>query len=319
MSDPTTTDDTIELSTELTELAPLLGGLSSFDGATELVREAIANGIATIAPVPVGDHGMIFRTATGGVALELDVRCFEDEPRLATFRSGTFPFVGVPSLAGYLDRYQTPDTIAYVIDVYGHGLQMLTQDTKIAKVVIDDHPANEQIIDAEVGRRAHTAELVLRPTAAARRWGAALAASSLSQEQFLDLIVDGVGEIASPDSADLRDLVQDLHAIRQTEVKSVVRTGGEGSITLAQNVKLHAGQGNEVTFPEQMTLVLDPFAGVAETIQLVVRIAPKVRETTVVFSLTASTLDDQLARLVGSIADDLQLRTGLAPLWTPRG
>src|SRR5690606_31339577 len=137
-------------------------------------------------------------------------------------------------------------------------------------VIIDDHPTGG------VARRAHAAKLVLRPTAAAKRWAAALKADTLTQEQFLDLIVDGLTEIGRPDGAVLRDLVQDLHAIRQTEIKSVIRTGGEGAIQLAENVKLHAGPGDTVTFPEEMTVVLTPFVGVEEQVVLNIRIKPTV-------------------------------------------
>ncbi len=171
---------------------------------------------------------------------------------------------GSASLAAYTNRYRTEDTLAYITDVYGKGTTMLTTDQQVIDVtVLDDHPVNAP----EVGRHAHHAALILRPTAAARRWGTAIASNAISQEQFLDLVVDGIAEIASPDEGlELRDLIQDLHAIRSTEVKSVIRTGGEGAIQLSENVKLHAGPGDAVQFPEQMTIVLAPFAGIGESI-----------------------------------------------------
>lgn len=310
MTKPTTTDPT-QAGLELTGEALALGDLQTLQGATDLVRTAIENGLATATPVPIGDHGIAFRNHQGTVTV-IDVRQHEDEPRLPTFITGTYQFVGVRSLAGYVSRHIDENTsVAYVHDVYGKGTSMLTSDTKAAFVILDDHTASEP------ARRAHRAELVLRPTAAARRWGAVLG-RSIDQETFLDLVVDGIGEIAEPAGATLRDLVSDLHAIRSTEVKSVIRTGGEGAISLAENVKLHAGTGDAVTFPELMRIVLQPFAGVADTIVLDVTIKPSVTNANkVVFGLHCAALDDALAKVLGSVADDITDQTGLPCHWVP--
>lgn len=286
--------------------------LTTFEGATDLVRTAIERGVIASEPVEVGDHGLVFRLYDGAVHT-IDVRQHEDEPRLPTYRSGDFPFVGVASLAAYVNRYQSAHTLAFISDVYGQGLALLTKDSSVAKVVLDDHPVGEPA----VGRRAHSARLVLRPTAAARRWGAALSATSIDQEQFLDLVVDGIAEIAAPDGAQLRDLIQDLHAIRSTEVKSVIRTGGEGAIQIAENVKLHAGPGDTVPFPEDLTIVLQPFAGIGETITVPVRVKPRVGNDRVVFSLTAPSLDDALAEVMSNVASHITEATELVPHWVP--
>lgn len=296
----------------------LVGGLRTLAGAEHIITEAIHNGIAATVPVPVGDHGLAFRRSNGDHTV-VDIRQFEDEVRRPTFRSGTHQFVGVMSLARYVARHiDAETTVAYVHDVYGKGISMMTSDTKAAFVVLDDHAADHPTPTAPtVGRRAHRAELVLRPTAAARRWGAVLGGKRLEQDEFLDLVVDGISEIASPDGSTLRDLIGDLHAIRSTDIKSVMRTGGEGLIEVAENVKLHAGPGSAVTFPETMTLVLNPFAAVPDAVTLNVRIKPAVRDARVVFALTCAELDDALARVLGSVADDLTDRTGLATHWVP--
>lgn len=139
----------------------------------------------------------------------------------------------------------------------------------------------------------------------------------IDQEAFLDLVDDGIGEIASPDGAQLRDLISDLHAIRNAEVKSVIRTGGEGAIQINENVTLHAGTGDKVTFPERMTIVLRPFASIVSTIALDLRITPKVRDGHVSFTLSCPTLDDKLAEVLGDVAADIAERTGLNPHWQP--
>ena len=156
----------------------------------------------------------------------------------------------------YVNRYKTDATLGYVRDLNGRGATALTSDVEIANYVLDDHPAD----DAATGFREHIATLVLRPTAAARRWGSALAAKMIDQERLLDLVVDGIAEIAEPDGATLRDLVSDLHAIRTSSARSVLRTGGQATVEVADNVSLHSGTGTKVTIPEQITIVFTPYA-----------------------------------------------------------
>lgn len=298
------------------DMIRLLDGLHSVAGATQLIREAIDNGVAAADPTPVGDHGLAFVKALGYEVETIDVRRFEDEPRLASFRSGSHKFVGVDSIARYVGRYQTDATVAYVRDVYGRGKALLTADSDAATVILDDHPA-DGTDTGPVGRRAHTAVLVLRPTAAAHRWGRVFG-EAIDQETFLNLVDDGIGEIANPDAAVLRDLISDLHAIRNSEVKSVVRTGGQGAIQVNENVKLHAGTGTVVEFPERMTIVLQPFASIPSRVTLELRVAPRVgAEGRVKFTLSCATLDDKLAEVLGDVAADLVERTGLNPHWQP--
>lgn len=286
---------------------------------TQLVRDARADATARIVHVPaareIGDHGLAFLVPTGYEVQVLDRRDCDDFPARIV---GDYPFVGVESFAAYIDRYHTEDTVTYVRDVYGRGWEMLTGDQKVAWVVFDDHPAAEGDLAADHGNwRQHVARLVLRPTTAARRWGAAIAAARVDQEQFLDLVVDGISEIAEPDGATLRDVVGNLHAIRRTDVKQVTRMNGETAIELAENVQLSAGTGNRVTFPETIKIILTPYAAVPDTITVDVRVKPRVHQDHVTFELSAPALDDELARIVGSVAAGIAQRTGIAPLWTP--
>jgi len=327
MSDDTTTNNSndpadIETTVELDgALAPwLASGLTSFDGAYHIIEQSIEHGLVATDPVDVGDFGMAFRRPDGGVEI-VDINSWLYERPKPTFISATPKFVSVESLARYVYRYAVEEsTVAYISDTYGKGIRLLTADNDVAWITIDEHPrlAEGEPDDVQrVGRKAHTASLVLRPTEAGKRWGQALNAAQLSQEQFLDLIVDGIGEIAEPDGAVLRDLVSDLHAIRTTEVQSVVRTGGEGSIQLAENVKLHAGTGSEVSFPETLKATFVPFVGVDDAVVLTVRIKPAVGSNKVVFSLSCAQLEDQLARTMGTIADTIAESTDLNPLWKP--
>jgi len=300
-----TTPDT----TELTE-ASAGGVLSTYEIDADVVRTAVDNAVAAVEPHKVGEHGLAFLVPEGWQLKVQDQR--ELGPaRLPEYRSLTTSFVGVRSIGAYVTRYKTDATLGYIVDVNGKGTAPLVGDLDAAFYVLDDIPATEG-----TARREHRARLVLRPTAAARRWGSKLG-KPLSQEEMLDLVVEGITEIASPPGADLRDLISDLHAIRTTSAKSVIRTSGQLAVEVADNVTLHAGPGNKVEVPEKITLVLAPFAGIDSQLQVDVLIKPKVTGETVTFVLTAPTLDERLARIIGDIAAHLTEATGIEPLWVP--
>lgn len=290
--------------------------LASFEGAAELVATAIRNGVAAMRPEYIGDSGVAYVVPEQFKVHTIDQRNFEDEPRLPSYVTDTLRFTTVDSVANYVSRHLAESSLLYVRSPFGKGLSFMTSDTDVATVILDDHPPAAGP-SAPVGRRQHKAVLTLRPTTAARRWGHALSGAPLDQETFLDLVVDGLTEIASPDGAVLRDLVQDLHAIRSTEIKSVIRTGGEGAIQLAENVKLHAGTADQVTFPEAMTLRLTLFAGFEMPTTLQVRIKPAVRQDHVTFTLSCALLDDAVNVAVENIANVLADVTGLFAHWQP--
>ncbi|MEM9513682.1 MAG: DUF2303 family protein [Actinomycetota bacterium] len=275
---------------------------------TGTLEEAVANATAAQVPYEVGTHGLFVHRPEGFAIDRFDVREFEDTPRRV---EQTQKIVGCDSLQRYLAPHQSDNTRAYLRDVYGRGREMLAGDTDLCTVIIDD---NED--DNVPSARAHRAVLVLRPTAAARRWAKALS-GQLNQEQFLNVVADGMSEIAEPDGAQLHDLISNLHAIRRAEVESIVRTGGEGTIQLKENVQLSAGNGNKVPFPESMEIVLTPFAAHGNVISVTVKIQPDARGDAVLFSLTAPGLDDALAALVSDVATEIKERTEISPYWTP--
>lgn len=285
------------------------------DGVTSIANLAIEKAIAATEPTVLNQHGAAFLVPSGYELKVLDMRAHRD-PTPPPHRAGRHAFVGVASLASYVNRYKTDATLGYVRDLNGRGATALTSDVEIANYVLDDHPAD----DAATGFREHIATLVLRPTAAARRWGSALAAKTIDQELLLDLVVDGIAEIAEPDGATLRDLVSDLHAIRTSSARSVLRTGGQATVEVADNVSLHSGTGTKVTIPEQITIVFTPYAVVrlAAPITLVLNVKPKVgKDEKVSFTLEAPALDDELARVVADIAGQLEDHTDLTPMWQP--
>jgi hypothetical protein len=305
MTDTHNTTETTENIELLTEIGAI-DGLASFDSATQIVSTAVGNALAAAELTPIGDHGAACIVPDGMKHTILDLSDWENVPRS---RGGTFRFVDPDSLIGYVDRYITDDTLLYGTDPHGRGTKLLTQSTNLLGAVLDDHP-----IDGAANRN-HNAALMMRPTEEARRWGHALG-NKLDQEMFLDLIVDGMGEIADPPGGDLRDLVSDLHAIRTSEVESIVRTGGEGSIKVSDNVKLHAGQGTEVSFPEEMSVTFAPFVDVEDVVGLTLRIKPKVVGSNVVFTLTCAGLDNALATIAHRVANAVGVQLDREVMWT---
>ena len=300
---------------------PIGGAPATYEIDSDVVRTAVRNAVAAVEPVELGEHGVAFLVPDGWKLQLEDQRAYSPN-QLPEYRDLTLSFVGVRSLAAYVNRYATGDTLGYIVDVNGKGTGPLLNDLEAAFYVLDDIPDVEPVLPggtapAGTARRCHRAKLIVRPTAAARRWGRALSGQPLTQEQMLDLVVEGITEIASPPGAELRDLISDLHAIRTTSAKSVIRTSGQLAVEVADNVTLHAGPGNRVEVPEKLTLVLAPFAGIGSTLQVDVLIKPKVSGESVTFVLTAPTLDERIASIIGEIAGHLTEATGLEPMWVP--
>jgi hypothetical protein len=302
MTTRTTPPDPVET------LSPIVYGP---DDLAKLISTAVDHAVAATDPVQLGDHGLTYLVPAGFKLEQRDIRDLSD-PILPHHRSGKFSFVSVDSIAQYVQRYQSEDTLGYITDCTGRGPASLTGDLQVARFVLDDHPVDGTAF------REHTATLILRPTPAGRRWGAALAAGAVDQERLLDLVVDGIGEIAEPDGATLRDLIADLHAIRTTSARSVIRTGGQATVEVAENVTLHGGTGNTVTIPERITVMFLPFTGVPAEIAFDITVKPKVgRDERVSFVLDAPALDERITEVLDDVAGLLKDGTGIVPMWVP--
>jgi hypothetical protein len=277
-----------------------------------LAALAADNAVLAEAPISVGNHGLLVRRPNDWTAEVVDERRFEDHPRE---RKGVFSFTSVESLARYVNRFEDMKvcTLGYAHDVTGKGSKVLGADHLAVNYVLDDFLPE---FDSTVANRVHRADLVLRPTTAARRWAGALD-TFLNQQQMVELVIDGAREIAQPDSADLRDLISDLHAIRTASAKSLVRTSGGLALEVAENVSLHAGTGNLVTIPEQITLVLQPWTAVDDTVVVEVKVRPNVRDDgRVQFLLSAPHLEDRLNEVLTGIHGTLSELVGVEPFWT---
>lgn len=274
-----------------------------------VLEQAVDHAVAAAGLFQINERTAGIRLGSGQIQT-IDLRMGLDPLEDYTVRDA--PFVAAGSLVDYVNRFRTDDTLGYVRDLTGKGIAALTAETPaVITYVIDEHTP------AGPARRAHRAHLTLRPTPAATRWGKVLAGTAIDQEALLDLVVDGIGEIAAPPAAELRDLVSDLHAVRNTSARSVIRTGGGATLEVADNVTLHGGTGNRVTIPETITITFAPFTATDRQIVLVVKVKPIVTGEAVTFKLTAPELDTQLRIIVAALADDVGDGTGIAPLWVP--
>lgn len=286
--------------------------------AGELIADAIDQGIEVHYPLEVNERftAVQLRDANGGRKLEFIDRRMGTNP-LPDFVEHTAAFTQLASFVSYTRRHRLPEsTVVYMLDAAALSPESLTRDLPAARVMFDDHPARDQTAPQGIGRRAHRAELVLRPTAAARRWGAALG-HRLSQDAFLDVIADGLGEIADPAGADLRDLVSNLFTTSNVTASSVKRTGGSASVTFTENVDLRAGAGSSVSIPENLTLTFRPWSAIDADVVVHVRIKPVVADNgKVLFDLHPVDLDAALAALFDQLWHDIDTELdGIDPLW----
>jgi hypothetical protein len=294
----------------------------------DVINAAVTNGIVATTGDDLGEFGRVYLAPAGYVPHVLDTRDVSD-PNPGTHIAAQFTFTDPESFARYVLRYATPDTIGYIHEIAAPNPASFVRNEPahpplcipqcLASYVIDDHPTPVSDDPSPPAWRGHVAHLSIRPTAQAIRWGTALGTRH-DQESMLDLVVDGIGEIAEPDGATLRDLVADLHAIRTTAARSVSRRSGDSTVEVSENVTLHAGPGNTVTIPERMTVTFRPFHtdDATTAIVLPITIRPTVNTSgQVMFTLSCPSLADELDRVIRGYASRLAELTGIDPLWIP--
>ena len=275
----------------------------------QVIDVAVRDGIIAAGPTPLGDKTLAFLVPNGFSIQELDV--IRNETRLR-HRIGDFTFGAVDSVARYVSRYASAHTLRYQRPMRD-GKAALVNGFTLADYVIDDHPSDlddNWEMHHGVGIRAHHALFRLEPTAAAKRWGAAIAARH-TQESLLDLITDGIAEIGSPDGAELRDVVADLQASRSTTARSLIGKFGKQVIELSDNVALHSGVGTEITIPAAITVVFQPFQG-AEDMPLEIKIKVTIVNDKPLFDLRAPDVETQLLNyVVVPFANELDTSTNI--------
>lgn len=274
---------------------------------SDVLNTAVRNAITSVAPTGVGTYGRAELVPDGYTLTITDEREWSDSVE-RTYDGTDESFSDVESFAGFWSLYFNSQTV-----LFGSEINPLRPDRPLLTAVFDYLET-----DAGVpGRREIQARLELLQTEAAHRWLSGAIGRTITQDQFLALVVDGIGEIADPTAASLHELISDLHSIRTTDVQSLITTSGASKIVLAENAKLHDGTGSEVVFPPMLTIVLTPYTASPAPIELAVRIRPIINSNRVTFSLTCAHLGATLMEHGRAIAAEFTAMSDATVLWRP--
>lgn len=212
----------------------------------------------------------------------------------------------VSSFVGYFENHKDETSTIWLHAAPGDDT--LGSSYLAATAVLDDDHR-----DHGPARRKHRMSLMLYPTDGAVRWSRAFN-QRLSQPDLVDLAVDGIGEIASPPGATLRDLVRDLSVARSSAAKSVLASSGGYTVEFSENVALAAGPGNAISIPDNIRLVLRPWRNVDIAFAVDARLKPTVQnDGKVNFVITPIGLGDELANAIAKVGLLIAEGTGLVP------
>lgn len=179
--------------------------------------------------------------------VQIDLEQYAPHPR----RKRANPtFTTTESLAAYVAAHATPGTTLYA-----------NPDSQQVVAILDDHSTPDP------GHRSHKATLQLIATPGCKRWVDSHA-KYLSQVDFAQLVEDGLTEIASPAGAELLEVAQSISATRNASFRSDRRlANGRVQFQWHEDFDAQAGENGDLTIPEIVTLVFEPFYG-AEAIQV---------------------------------------------------
>lgn len=199
-------------------------------------------------PEPLGDAAYLFglTVPSGDQHRIIDLEDYAERPRRKKARP---TFTTTESFARYITAHARPGTTMYA-----------NPDLVSVVGIIDDHG------DAP-GHRDHVASLRLTRTPGCERWTDAHA-HYMNQEDFAQLIEDGLTEIARPDGAELLEVAQSISATKNASFRSDRRlTTGRVQFQWHEELDATAGQNGDLTIPETVTLVFEPFYG-AKPVQI---------------------------------------------------
>jgi uncharacterized protein YfdQ (DUF2303 family) len=201
-------------------------------------------------PEPIGEDAPFIFGVTipnGDTHKVLDLEQYALQPRRKIAHA---TFTETESLAWYVNTHRIDGTTLYANPELG-----------TITAIIDDHAAGSP------GHRGHTAQLKLRRTPGCERWLNAHA-RYLNQEEFAQLIEDGLTEIARPAGAELLEVAQSITATKSASFRSDRRLAtGRVQFAWHEELDASAGASGELSIPEIVTLVFEPFYG-AKPVQI---------------------------------------------------
>jgi uncharacterized protein YfdQ (DUF2303 family) len=233
---------------------------SGVQAAIDLALEHGRQDADDLAPNLRGQH-----VAAGNDYQIVDLQPYADAPRRA---AGIVQLVTTDSLVTYLHRHTRPEAINGSVDDQRCSLYVdLPNFTAIT--VLNDHSYDGP------GWRDDRATLKWQPTPGWQRW-AGVDRKMLQQDEFSELIEDGLTEIATPSGADLLELAQSIRATTSANFRSDRRLqNGRVQLTYVEEVDARAGADGQMEIPADITLVLAPFQG-AEPVTVKARLRYRV-------------------------------------------
>lgn len=234
------------------------------------VGAAFEAGAASATPIPVlhvSDQDLFVMAPKGWQPVRLDVDDVRANPRWAVAHP-TFDDQG--SFAAYCARY------------WEEGASLIFATRAGAMRAIFDYHESESA-GGTPGRGDHTARFTPRFT---RSWNAWTGADDvdMSQSEFLQFLEERIGDIASPDGAELQEV------IRFFTVKSAVGfssaqnlTNGTVQLTWTEDAEAGGGAGGQQQVPTGFTVMLKPFMDRPETFAAQVRLRWRLSKPRVTF------------------------------------
>jgi uncharacterized protein YfdQ (DUF2303 family) len=156
----------------------------------------------------------------------------------------TYRFSTLASFNQYLERFSTEDTTVWVPSTAN----------AIVAVIDDSSPGDPQWGD-------HIATLTLETPPEWKYW-LNENGKMLRQQEFAEIIEQGLPEILEPEAAKMLEIAQTFHAHTSTTFRSAIRLeNGEQRIQYDTTINAGAGRSSELNVPTEMTLALSPFVG----------------------------------------------------------
>lgn len=171
------------------------------------------------------------------------------------------------------------------------------------------------------GWRDHVVKLALKRSDAMERW-ITRDGALYSQEQFAEIIEDGLADIIEPDAADMLELAQTFQATKSVQFESGTRiASGAVRFQYAETIDAKAGRGGELQVPSSFVLGIPIYRGGAR-IQVRANLRYRIGRGGLQLGFKIVALDDILRgafeAVVGSVADAVdtdahQIVLGVAP------
>lgn len=171
------------------------------------------------------------------------------------------------------------------------------------------------------GWRDHIIKLVLRRSDAMERW-ITRDGQLYPQDQFAELIEDGLADIIEPDAADMLELAQTFQATKEVAFESGTRiASGAVRFQYAETIDAKAGRGGELQVPSSFVLGIPIYRGGAR-IQVRANLRYRIGRGGLQLGFKIVALDDILRgafeAVVASVSDAIntdahQIVLGVAP------